>query len=318
MDNNIGKFSANYIKINTNPSKQAEIVKESNNNLLQNQNFNNFKSTENTYVFSNNLFLNTQIVKMSNEMVLRYLQSLLEMPETIEKFIEQMSENKANSNIFGENTRVIIDGMLDVAQLAKYLNENSKAALQKLLAVISYNLKTPTADNSQLKEILNALVNISQNLNTSNNYNAIKEFLLLYLPIELQNFERSQNNPVLGEDSEEVRKNSNFLILFETINFSSFTVSIQEIDSVIYINPAFDKTFPFEKFKSIIDKAAKNLRIRTTIELKIKRENEEKTNFKTGNFKIISSGKVPVNVVLTAHLLIETIFKIDKDFIAAT
>lgn len=320
MDNNINNLNNSYIKINTNPSKQAEIVKENTQNSNQNQNLNNSNYRPDIQNNTQNLFLyNTQNTKMANEMVLRYLQSLLEMPETIEKFIEQMSNSKAKfSDALDTKTQIIIQEMLDTAQLAKFLKENSKTALQKILNIISNSLNSGIKDTSQLREILSVLTNIQQNLSSASNYNSIKEFLLLYIPLDLQAFDRAQNSGNLIDDEEENKQNSVFSILFETLNFSSFSVALQEIDSVIYISLSLDKSFPFDRFRKIIQDLSSKMNIRTAIELKTKKQNETVSMPKIQNFKIVSCGKVPINIILCAHLLIETVFKIDKDFLELT
>lgn len=320
MDNNINNLNNSYIKINSNPSKQAEIVKENTQNLNQNPNLNNSNYRPDVQNNTQNIFLyNTQNTKMASEMVLRYLQSLLEMPETIEKFIEQMSNSKAKfSDVLDAKTQIIIQEMLDTAQLAKFLKENSKTALQKILNIISNSLNSGLKDTSQLREILSVLTSIQQNLSSASNYNSIKEFLLLYIPLDLQAFDRAQNNGNLIDEEEENKQNPVFSILFETLNFSSFTAALQEIDNVIYISLSLDETFPFDRFKKIIQDLSSKMNIKTAIELKTKKQNETKNTSKIQNFKIVSCGKVPINIILSAHLLIETVFKIDKDFLGLT
>lgn len=320
MDNNINNLNNTYIKINSNPSKQAEIVKENTQNLNQNPNLNNSNNRPDIQNNTQNLFLyNTQNTKMASEMVLRYLQSLLEMPETIEKFIEQMSNSKAKfSDALDTKTQIIIQEMLDTAQLAKFLKENSKTALQKILNIISNSLNSGLKDTSQLREVLSVLTNIQQNLSSVSNYNSIKEFLLLYIPLDLQAFDKAHNNGNLVDEEEENRQNPVFSILFETLNFSSFSAALQEIDNVIYISLSLDETFPFDRFRKITQDLSSKMNIRTAIELKTKKQNETINMPKIQNFKIVSCGKVPINIILCAHLLIETVFKIDKDFLGLT
>ena len=74
---------------------------------------------------------------MDSDTVKKYLISMLEMPETIEEFIESSKAGKNFSKKY-EFLRLFVENMLNTRALAQILNQNSKEAIQKLLNTISF------------------------------------------------------------------------------------------------------------------------------------------------------------------------------------
>ena len=109
-------------------------------------------------------------VKMDNETVLKYLQNLLNLPNSIDKFVNQLN----SKNIDPKIAAILVENMISTKALSEFLNQNSMNAISKLLQTISSSLKSGISDVTQLKEIL-AILNTIQ-INTNLSTNTIKEY----------------------------------------------------------------------------------------------------------------------------------------------
>lgn len=305
----------NYIKINY---TGANIVKNNNienNNTPQRQNLEH--APNNTIISKEAVFLyDIQNIKMTRELILKYIQSLLNMPDSIEEFFNQYNrENEIQNTNINKNALIIIKNILDVAKLSEFLGKNSKIASQKILQTISQALSYGITDTSQLREILTILNTIGQNTTQIQNYNSIKELLLLYIPINPQAFEKASNDTKEIKEEDKEKNQSEFSILFETINFSNFICKISDISGLIYINLSVIKDFPCNFFQKIIKTKIAKTNIKTMLEVNNKHIKNEKRN-KIQNFKIVSSNKVSINTLMISKIIIETVFEIDKNYAA--
>ena len=131
------------------------------------------------------LMYDFQMAKMDNETVLKYLQNLLKLPNSIDKFINNLN----NKNLDSKITSILVENLINTKALGEFLNQNSTQAISKLMQTISESLKSGINDIGQLKEMLSILGSIQNSTNLSSN--AIKELLLLYIPL---------NQPVFNEE----------------------------------------------------------------------------------------------------------------------
>ena len=302
----------NFIKMNSIANRPAGIVQENfeqSNSKQQNihSNISQNQINHNSSIYN----FDTSLVKLNNETLIKYLQNLLQMPETIEEFIEELNKNQGSAkDALGKKIQIVVQNMLNSAQLAHLLSENSKIATDKILNMITTTLKSGISDTSQLREILSVLVSISQSAGQNYSTNSLKELLLLYIPLNIQTFEKNNIEDSFEEEELKNAKNSTLSILFNTLNFSSFICSIDELDNEIYIKLSVDETFLKNEFKKIVQILLKEIKLNPQIEFqnkpKAKKAREQ-------NFQILNSGNVSINVLLCAHLIIKTIFKIDKD-----
>lgn len=244
--------------------------------------------------------------KMDNETILKYIQNLLKLPETIEKFVNQL-----NSNINPKLTSILVENMISLKALNEFLNQNSAQAISKLLQTISTSLKSGINDIEQLKEILTILNTIQTNSAVSNN--SLKELLLLYIPLNTPVFNKESNFGDLSENENEAIKNSKLSILFETNNLSNILCTLNEIDNNIMIDIYCNSIFPKEDFEQIIKMFSKEISINPLLEFKQRKEDEK--NSDTQNFKIISDGFISSNALILSHLIIKAIFKLDNNLV---
>ncbi len=238
--------------------------------------------------------------KMNSDALLKYLKSVMKMPENI---------NKLLSSLDSPIIKALVEKNIDVKILAEILNKNASDAVEKVLKAISESLKAGVKDVNQLKDILGILNTIQNSTST----NVIKELLLLYIPVNPPIYDKNVEFKSQNSEEDDAIKNSDFSLIFETVNFSNILCCINSYDNSIYVRIFVDKIFPLEKFKKIIDtfKKEMNLRIETEENI-VKRPEEDKKTAR--NFSVVSSGFVPCDVLITAHLIVKTIFKIDETF----
>lgn len=253
------------------------------------------------------LMYDFQMVKMDSETMLKYLQNLMKLPNSIEKFVNQLS----NKNIDPKLASILIENMISTKALSEFLNQNSTQAISKLMQTISQALKSGTSDVSQLKEIL-SILGAMQN-STNLNSNSIKELLLLYIPLNIPVFDKNIDGEIKNEEESKAIKNSKLSILFETINFTNILITLNEFENDILIDLYSIESFPKNEFTRIINALSKEANISSLIEFKNK-QNEENNN-NTQNFKIISDGFISPNTLILAHLVIKTILKLDENII---
>ena len=246
------------------------------------------------------------LAKMDNETMLKYLQSLMKLPNSIEKFVSQLG----SKNIDPKISSILIENMISVKVLSEFLNQNSTEAISKLMQTISSSLKSGISDVSQLKELLAILGTIQSA--TSINTNSIKELLLLYIPLNAPVFDKNINEKFQNEEEEQAIKNSKLSILFETINFSNLSITINESENNLYIDVYSTLDFPKTEFIRITQALSKEANIVSLIDFKEKQKAEAQNE--NQNFKILSDGFISPNALLLAHIVIKTILKIDSEF----
>ncbi len=308
----INQFNSVYININS--PKPAGLVRDNTvqNEICDNKNVMQSKSERpNTFAQSVN-FCNSSAFQIEDELILKYIKSLLNMPDSIEKFIEQLNTNTDCEALLNQKARIIVENMIDVALLSKFLNENSKSALQKIFTTISQALNCGLNDTAQLRQIMDILSSLSR-ITSNPDCNCVKELLLLYLPFDMYTPERIYTHDTLA-NAQETNAEPKLSILFETVNFSNFSCELEILNNLLYIKFNSINNFPFEKCRKITEFLLNKANIRCAIENVVKKENVNTNNNSKQNFKIVSSAKLPINMVLSAHLIIKTVFKIDKDF----
>ena len=206
--------------------------------------------------------------------------------------------------------QILIENMVNTKALSEFLNQNSNEAISKLMQTISTTLKNGITDVTQLKEMLSVLVAIQTSTNL--NSNTLKELMLLYIPLNIPAFEEKGNFNKIEEENEEKIKNSTLSLLIQTINFSNILCCINQHNNNLLIDFYANKDFPKENFAKIITGLSKEANINSYLEFK---QNKIKPTKETiQNFKVISQGFIPTDVLILSHLIIKTTFKIDSDF----
>lgn len=242
---------------------------------------------------------------MDKETVLKYLQNLMKLPNSIDEFVNQLNSKNINPKI----SSILIENMISIKALSEFLNQNSAQAVSKLMQIISQTLKSGNSDIEQLKEILSVLNTIQTSTTTTN---ALKELLLLYIPLNIPNFDKNIEGKIENEEEKEAIKNSRLSILFETINFSNILVAINESQNDLYISLFAPSNFAKDEFERILSALSKEANIFALIDFKLKQGDKKG---EAQNFKIISDNVISPNCLILAHLIIKIIIKLDCDFI---
>ena len=270
------------------------------------QNQTQMQNTQQNQTINPSLMYDFALAKMDNETMLKYLQNLMKLPNSIDKFVNQLN----SKNIDPKIASILIENMISTKALSQFLNQNSTEAISKLMQTISSSLKSGISDVSQLKEILAVLGSIQSS--TSMNANSIKELLLLYIPLNTPVFDKSVDGKIQNEEEKQAIENSKLSILFETINFSNLSIAINEAENNLFIDVYSTIDFPKAEFIRIIEALSKEANIVSLIDFKEKQKIEAQN--KTQNFKILSDGFISPNALILAHIIIKTILKIDSEF----
>ena len=305
---NFNPINSNFNIQNNFSSQKAGLVQNSQNQAINQFNQNQSQTpAQNLQTSLNpNLLINYEAVKMTNEQVLKYLLNLLEMPSSIDKFISNLNNAKNQDKI----AKLLNENLLNIKALNDFLNQNSTNAINKLLNIISTTLKQGNEDISQLKEMLTILNSIQQS--SLINANTLKEFLLLYIPLNIPIFNKQDEIKNQDEQETKIIKSSILSIMLETINFSNILCSINSNDNQIFLDIYSNNFFPFEKFNKIMVLLTQNGNINVSCDFKILKTTEKENS--TQNFKVNSTGNIPLNVLLLAQMTIKAIFKLDNDF----
>lgn len=299
----------NFVRLPSNNIKNTNLTEISDDNTLTNSNQNNNNIPLNKTFESINpaLIYSLELAKMDNKVLVKYLQSLLSLPDSIDKFIQQLNSDSKDSQML----KILVENLIDTKALSEFLNQKSKVAIDKILQTISSSLKFGADESSQLKDILSILTYIQSQ--SSSNSNILKEFLLLYIPINGQIFDRQVEYNVEDNEEKETIKSQDLSIMFETLNFSNILCSLSAQNNDIIIYFYIHNQFPKEKFKNILMEFSKDININTFIDFKLKKETFNKANPEQ-NFKITSKSYISPAVLILSHLIIKIIFKIDSDF----
>ena len=305
---NFNPINSNFNIQNNFSSQKAGLVQNSQNQAINQFNQNQSQTpAQNLQTSLNpNLLINYEAVKMTNEQVLKYLLNLLEMPSSIDKFISNLNNAKNQDKI----AKLLNENLLNIKALNDFLNQNSTNAINKLLNIISTTLKQGNEDISQLKEMLTILNSIQQS--SLINANTLKEFLLLYIPLNIPIFNKQDEIKNQDEQETKIIKSSILSIMLETINFSNILCSINSNDNQIFLDIYSNNFFPFEKFNKIMVLLTQNGNINVSCDFKILKTIEKENSIQ--NFKVNSTGNIPLSVLLLAQMTIKAIFKLDNDF----
>ncbi|MBE7708113.1 MAG: hypothetical protein E7Z88_05340 [Cyanobacteria bacterium SIG27] len=300
--------SVNNFIIQPNSAQKAGLVKGLQNQQTAQPQAQNLPLPQsiNQAAVNPSLMYDFQLAKMDNETILKYLQNLMKLPNSIDKFVNQMSEKVANPKL----ALILAENMISVKMLSEFLNQNSADAISKLMQTISQTLKSGASDVSQLKEILSILNAIQSSTNI--NSNTLKELLLLYIPLNVPVFDKNVVSAIDDEEEKEAIKNSKLSILFETINFSNLLVSINEVENNFFLDVFVCSKFLKEEFIRIVQALSKEANISSIIDFKNKQDVETRNIIQ--NFKILSDGFISPNALILAHIAIKAIFKIDSNY----
>ncbi len=281
--------------------------------------------------FSNSLFANTaktpqkqtlspelKMTPMEVEQTSKYVKELLNLPKDVTQVISQMVTNKTMTT--AQNMQLLLlmsSGKIDLNQLALLLNDNTKAALQKLVQTLSQAAKMGVTDTAQLKDLINTLGLVSAT--TTDSASALKNFILLYLPWlplnaagENLDFDIDVFDKTGADENTELQS---ITILIQTMNFSNIKVTLEMTQNgKVEILMNCIESFPREKVLTILKKESENLNIQSGLIVETTKKEISKDEIKRTRAEISASSCVSPQLMLMAHAIIKIVFKIDKDF----
>ena len=248
----------------------------------------------------------------------KYVKELLNLPKDIAQTISQLVANKSMTS--AQNAQLLLllqSGKIDLNQLVLLLNDNTRAAMQKLVQTISQAARMGVNDAGQLKDLLNTLGLISTT--TTDTSSALKNFILLYLPWlplnaagENLDFDIDVFDAASDAADDELQS---VIILIETMNFSNVRATLEMTqDGKVEILINCIESFPREKVLSVLKKESQNLNIQTGLVVETTKKEIQKDEIKKARAKISASSCVSPQLMLMAHAVIKIVFKIDKDF----
>ena len=259
-----------------------------------------------------------KMTPMEVEQNAKYVKELLNLPKDVAQAISQFVANKGITT--AQNVQLLLllsNGKIDLNQLALLLNDNTKAAMQKLVQTISQAARMGVNDTGQLKDLLNTLGLISTT--TTDTSSALKNFILLYLPWlplntsgENLDFDIDVFDTASSGADEELQS---VVILIETMNFSNIKATLEMTQNgkvEILLNCI--ESFPREKVLSVLKKESQNLNIQTGLIVETTKKELKKDEIKKSRAQISASSCVSPQLMLMAHAVIKIVFKIDKDF----
>ncbi|MBR2069635.1 MAG: hypothetical protein IJ877_07750 [Candidatus Gastranaerophilales bacterium] len=303
---------------NTQSNNQSQNIEQSqtgsaNSAIIQNLSTNVFSKTPTNFLNPAQVNPAEQavmqdVLKMNNDVVQKYLQSLLDMPESLDKFLKNANSKEDNVQAY-QFLKIFVENMLNNKELSQLLNQNSNNAIQKLLNVITQSLRQGGHDTAQLKEIL-AVLNTIHAL-SSLNTNTLRELFLLYIPIDYQVYRQDSDFSKITAENEEGIKNATLSILFETYNFSNILAELSEDNNAILLEIKAGSDFPYDKFKKVVTTVSKESSINVLCDFVKIKDCGSKGNKQ--NFKVISNDYVPVNILNVSHIVIKAVFKLDSD-----
>ena len=311
---------SNYInRLITNIANNHAKILTSNNEPINYQNTQSTLSQANSQNVQNKtLSPELKMTPMEVEQSAKYVKELLNMPKEITQIISQMASNKTMTT--AQNVQLLLllsSGKIDLNQLAQYLNENSKAAMQKLVQVVAQNARMGVSDTNQLRELINTLGLVSAS--NTDPASTLKNFILLYLPwlplnadggnldFDIDITERKGSSLEDGLES--------ITILIQTMNFSNIKATLELMpEGRVEIMLNCTDTFPKEKVLSVLKKESEDLNIQTGLIVEVTKKEEQKEDAKKQSAQISATSSVSPQLVLMAHSVIKIIFKIDKDF----
>lgn len=262
-----------------------------------------------------------------------YAKDLLNLPKDFSELINQITsgaQNPSSANILNQQMaqelqKLLQNGKIDLTALSNLLNDNSKAAMQKLMMTIANVAKYGANDVSTLKELMNLFATSSAIASESQ---ALKTLMLLYLPW-LPLSDRADNNldftidifdKIDGPDPDNEETEETVRILIQTNNFSNVTVlltmnALNQVD----VDISAPENFPHKKVIEHIKEEAMQNNIKSNVssgasknlsEVKMKGETEIQHS---SNVKISAAGSISPKLMLMAQALIKIIIQVDYE-----
>lgn len=249
-----------------------------------------------------------------------YVKDLLNLPQTMEDFLLLMTSNTASSATklsSKDLAAILFASNLDLSKIAALLQQNGKEALAKLIQMTAkFNQMGVDVKNDQMNELA-SVINASISTAGASQNQALKSFLLLYLPWlplgENTNFsiEIGSGAPEEGGESDD-----SVTILISTENFGNVQIVLfKQGSKAISMQIACSKEFPKEFVEKAIEVQAQNYNIQTGIAFEEKQvEKPKKQETSQTQVSLNTSPGVNPFLILMAHAVIKIVIGVDKAY----
>lgn len=253
-----------------------------------------------------------------------YVKDLLNLPQTMEDFLLLMTSTASSSGAKTAATlsakdlaSLLLASNLDLSKMAALLQQNGKEALSKLIQMTAkFNQMGVSMKNDQMNELA-SVINASVSTAGASQNQALKSFLLLYLPWlplgENTNFsiEIGSNSPEEGGESDD-----SVTILISTENFGNVKIILfKQGNKSITMQIACSKEFPKEFVEKAIEVQAQSYNVQTGIAFEEKQvEKPKKQETSQTQVSLNTSPGVNPFLILMAHAVIKIVIGVDKAY----
>lgn len=328
---NLGQFLNSLFKTNINSNAQSNISSVAASNQSIGAEPDNFFTPLPTPRITYHLDtpesqLANQLTQLNNADKSTYVKDLLNLPQTMEDFLLLMTSAATNSSATAKTATIIsandlaallLSSNLDLSKMATLLQQNGKEALSKLIQMTAkYNQMGVSMKNDQMNELA-SIINASISTAGASQNQALKTFLLLYLPWlplgENTNFsiEVGSGSPEDGGESDD-----SVTILISTENFGNVQIVLfKQGNKSINMQIACSKEFPKEFVEKAIAVQADNYNVQTGITFEEKQiEKPKKQDTSQTQVSLNTSPGVNPFLILMAHAVIKIVIGLDKAY----
>lgn len=258
-----------------------------------------------------------QLAQLSNADTSVYVKNLLNLPQTMEDFLLMMTtvQSQTKAMVPKDIANLLLTSNLDLSKMVVFLQQNGKEALSKLIQMTAnFNQMGADVKGNQMNELA-AIINASVSTAGASQNQALKSFLLLYLPWlplgENTNFSIEIGS---GADEEQGESNDSITILISTQNYGNVKIILfKEGQKAINMQISCSKDFPKEEVHKAISEEAKSYNIQAGVDFEEKNVSkpEKQENLETKVSLNTSPGVNPF-LILMAHSVIKIVITIDK------
>ena len=330
--NTIGVLAANYVKNNStgqssafqtaqnqasvNSANAGQTVNSASTSATSSS-YINYTAASNSYLTNSNLSNINQTIISTVEVEQRadYIKDLLGLPRDFQSLIDEI-QNMNNFALNKSLSSLLVNGKINLNALTSLLADNSKDAIQKLMATIMTVSKMGSNNISQLKELM-AMFSVSASSTDSSQ--TVKNLLMLYLPwlplsvrndmnldFEIDIFDKNKEAAPDKSEGEEIIK-----IMIQTANYGNILATLEmtkNFEVEVFISAV--ENFPEKEVLKRFEKENKSYSISSRTKIEKSKDPENSPKFRQ-NIKVSSSGFVSPKLVQASHTLIKIIIDVD-------
>ncbi len=263
-----------------------------------------------------NKMFSSQLLAQRNSLSQIQAQILAQLQDIESSTMQQVVQNQLKTQLQTslKNLDILSNGMINLAQISAFIQQNGKEALTKIIMTMTEASKSGITDLSQLKDmakLINASIAVASENDPVKN---LKLLILLYLPwlplkdgvgfeleIEAQNKENSGGNSVLT-------------VTITTVNYGVViaTLALETSNSVQIAIECNDK-FPKKELDERINDERKHYSISTNTIFAVNKDLKPKTTKASANINMAETNEINPYLLLMAHTIIKHVIDIDNN-----